>query len=131
MRPPADAVERAAAGSPLVLGPAFSDLADPDELRYREQIEPARDDPEDVAAWIERKEPRRKLGHALKQAAFEHEYHSREYLDHFRSAGFEARHAPAAGGFRTPLQRALLRPPLAWMNGILFSEFTYVGRRPA
>ena len=63
--------------------------------------------------------------------SFEHEYFAREYLDHLRSAGFEPYRAPAAGGFRTPLQRALLRPPLAWLNGVLFSEFTYVGRRPA
>ena len=263
MRPPADAVEQAATRSPLVVGPAFSDLADADELRFREQIEPARDDPEDVAAWIERKELRRKLRYALQQAgvapagtvvelgagscwlaaelalspevervvaiefsryrlerlaptalaylgapaekvervladfynhglaagcadmvftdaafhhaadpvrfarvafdllrpggtfvafreptlsllrrrrdhgveddhgSFEHEYFAREYLDHLRSAGFDASRAPAAGGFRTPLQRALLSPPLAWLNGVLFSEFTYVGRRPA
>ncbi len=61
---------------------------------------------------------------------FEHEYFARGYLAHLRTAGFEARKAPASGGFRTPRQRALLRPPLRWLNGIAFSEYTYVGRRP-
>jgi SAM-dependent methyltransferase len=263
MRPTAEAVERAAARSPLVVGPAFSELADSDELRFREQVEPDRDDPEDVAAWIERKELRLKLRYALQHVgiepagtvvelgagscwlagelalrpdvervvaiefsrhrlerlapealayldapaekvervvadfynhglgdgcadivftdaafhhaadpvrfarvafdllrpggtfvafreptlsllrrrrdhgveddhgSFEHEYFAREYLEHLRSAGFDANRAPAAGGFRTPLERALLRPPLAWLNGVLFSEFTYFGRRPA
>ena len=37
----------------------------------------------------------------------------------------------AAGGFTTPRQRAILRPPLSWLNGIAFAEWTYVGVRPA
>jgi SAM-dependent methyltransferase len=262
MRPPAEAIAEAARISPLTTGPAFSELADADELRYREQIEPGRDVPEDVQAWIDRKELRQKLEYALRQAriepagtivelgagscwlavelarrpaverviavefsrhrleqlapealaalgadaskverrvadfynhgieagvadmvftdaayhhaadpvrlarvafdllkpggsfvlfreptlsllrrsrdhgveddhgAFEHEYFRRGYLDHLRAAGFEPYSARAAGSFRTPVARALLRPPLSWLNGIAFSEYTYVGRKP-
>ena len=62
--------------------------------------------------------------------SFEREYYARGYLDFLRRAGFEASKFPASGGFRTPRARALLRPPIAWLNGVLFSEYTYVGRRP-
>ncbi|HEX6713078.1 MAG TPA: class I SAM-dependent methyltransferase [Thermoleophilaceae bacterium] len=263
MRPPAEVIAEAARISPLTTGPAFSDLADADELRFREEVEPGRAEPEDVAAWMERKELRAKLEYALDQAgiepagtivelgagscwlaaelarrpavervvavefsrhrlerlapetlanigagaakverrladfyrhgldagladlvftdaafhhaadpvrlarvayellkpggsfvafreptlsvlrrrrdhgiedehgAFEHEYDRRGYLRHLSAAGFDPRSARAAGSFRTPIARAILRPPLSWLNGIAFSEFTYVGRKPA
>jgi len=63
--------------------------------------------------------------------SFEREYFAAGYARALRAAGFSpvTRH-PAAGGFATPRQRALLRPPLSWLNGIAFAEWTYVGVRP-
>ena len=74
---------------------------------------------------------RRRRDHGVEDehGSFEHEYDAGEYLRFLEQAGFAAAKAPAAGGFRTTRQRALLRPPLAWANGVLFSEYTYVGRR--
>jgi SAM-dependent methyltransferase len=74
---------------------------------------------------------RRTREHGLegRHGSFEHEYFARSYLEHLRAAGFEARKFPASGGFRTPRARAILRPPLSWLNGVLYSEFTYVGRK--
>lgn len=60
---------------------------------------------------------------------FEHEYTRRGYARHLREAGFEPRSVPAAGGFASSRQRALLRPPLSWLNGIAFSEYLYAGVR--
>jgi SAM-dependent methyltransferase len=53
------------------------------------------------------------------------------HLDALRAAGFApvTKH-PAAGGFRTPRQRAILRPPLSWLRGIAYAEWTYVGVKP-
>jgi SAM-dependent methyltransferase len=66
--PAADAVARAAADSPLTEGPAFSGLADADELRFREEIEPElRGD--GVVSWMARKELAHKLAHVLRHAA--------------------------------------------------------------
>ena len=62
--------------------------------------------------------------------SFEHEYTARGYLRHLRAAGFLATKHPASGGWRTVRARAILRPPLRWLNGIAFAEYTYVGRRP-
>lgn len=62
--------------------------------------------------------------------AFEHEYTARGYLAHLRAAGFhDARKVRAAGSFRGVKARALLRPPLAWLNGIAFAEYGYVATR--
>jgi protein-L-isoaspartate O-methyltransferase len=63
--------------------------------------------------------------------SFEREYFAGGYVRSLREAGFSpvTRH-PAAGGFATPRQRAILRPPLSWLNGIAFAEWTYVGVRP-
>lgn len=75
---------------------------------------------------------RRSRDHGLEgeHGDFEREYRAREYLGFLREAGFShVARAPAAGGFATPRQRALLRPPLAWLNGLAFSEFSYVGTR--
>jgi SAM-dependent methyltransferase len=63
--------------------------------------------------------------------SFEREYRPSTYLDFLRRAGFEARKVPASGGFRSLKDRALLHPPLSWLNGVLFGEYTYVGRRPS
>jgi SAM-dependent methyltransferase len=75
---------------------------------------------------------RRRRDHGVEDehGAFEREYRPSAYVDFLRRAGFEASKSPASGGFRSLKARALLRPPLAWLNGVLFSEFTYVGRRP-
>jgi len=63
---PAD-VARAAAESPLVSGPAYSALADADELRFRDEIEPElRGD--SVVSWMRRKELQLKLAHVLRHA---------------------------------------------------------------
>jgi len=74
---------------------------------------------------------RRDHGVEGRHGDFEHEYTAAGYLELLRGAGFEPRRHPAAGGWRTLRARATLVPPLAWLNGILFAEFTYVGRRPA
>ena len=69
--PTLEAVRAAAERSPLRIGPAFTDLADPNELRFREEIE-ARLDPEcDVTAFIERKQLPDKLGYVLVRAGIE------------------------------------------------------------
>lgn len=263
MNPPTvDEIDRAAAASPLRVGPSFSTLADADELRYRDQIENVREPRLDVPRFIEQKELVRKLEYSLDRAglepagtivdlgagtcwlsatlvrrpeveraiaiefsrrrleelapiamaylgapaekidrvvadfynhgldaeiadwvfmdaafhhaadpvrmagvayallrpggrvvlfreptvtplrrrrdhgvedehgAFEREYRPNGYVDFLRRAGFEATKFPASGGFRSLKQRALLRPPMSWLNGVLFSEYTYVGRRP-
>jgi SAM-dependent methyltransferase len=260
--PAVDEIDRVAAVSSLQVGPAFTDLADADELRYRDEIERYPDPPLDVPRFIERKELVRKLEFALDRAglepagtivdlgagtcwlsatlacrpdveraiaiefsrrrleelgpiaiaylgapaekiervvadfynhglgaeiadwvfmdaafhhaadpiriarvaydllrpggrfvlfreptvtplrrrrdhgvedqhgAFEREYRPSAYVDFLRRAGFVASKFPASGGFDSLKARALLRPPMAWLNGVLFSEYTYVGRRP-
>ena len=57
-----------AAVSPIRVGPAFSDAADADELRFREEIEPYPDPERDIPAWLERKELVAKLEYALGRA---------------------------------------------------------------
>jgi SAM-dependent methyltransferase len=69
-------------------------------------------------------------GEEGRHGAFEREYTAAAYLALLRTAGFDPRRHSAAGGWRTARARATLVPPLAWLNGILFAEFTYVGRRP-
>jgi len=76
---------------------------------------------------------RRRRDHGVedRHGAFEREYRPSGYVDFLRRAGFEASKFPASGGFHSLKARALLRPPMAWLNGVLFSEYTYVGRRPS
>jgi SAM-dependent methyltransferase len=76
---------------------------------------------------------RRSRSHGIEgeHGSFEHEYDWWRYLSFLRDAGFDARKAPAALGFRTRGERARLRPPLSWLNGSAFSVFTYVGTKPA
>jgi SAM-dependent methyltransferase len=76
---------------------------------------------------------RRSRDHGIEDehGSFEREHRASGYLRALRDAGFQATRHPASGGFRTLKQRALLRPPLSWLNGIAFSEWTYVGVRPA
>jgi SAM-dependent methyltransferase len=260
--PAPDRIADAAAASPLRLGPEFSQLADADELRYREQIEDYPDPPRDVVRFIEGKELVERLEHALAGArlepsgtivelgagscwmaavlarrpaverviavefsrrrlellapiaiahldapaakiervvadfhqpglpsgeadmvvidsafhhaadperlsrvafdllrpggvlllhreptlalmrpvrdhagadehgSFEHEYWARGYLKMLREAGFRASKVPATSSFRRRRTRAILRPPLSWLNGIAYAEYTYVGVRP-
>jgi SAM-dependent methyltransferase len=75
---------------------------------------------------------RRRRDHGVEDehGSFEREHYARGYLGALRDAGFRASKHPAAGGFRTPRQRIILRPPLSWLNGIAFAEWTYVGVRP-
>jgi SAM-dependent methyltransferase len=76
---------------------------------------------------------RRTRDHGIEDehGAFEHEYTARGYLRFLRDAGFaQARKVPAPGGVRGLRARALLRPPLSWLNGIAFAEYAYVARRP-
>src|SRR3954469_3042614 len=73
--------------------------------------------------------PTREHAKEDEHGAFEHEYYPRGYLRRLREAGFTARKVPAASSFRTPRARATMRPPLSWLNGIAFAEYTYVGVR--
>jgi SAM-dependent methyltransferase len=75
---------------------------------------------------------RRRRDHGIEDehGAFEREHDARGYLRALRQAGFRASRHPAAGGFRTLRQRSILRPPLSWLNGFAFAEWTYVGVRP-
>lgn len=60
---------------------------------------------------------------------FEREYTSRKYLALLRAAGFaDPQKVVAAASFRGA-SRALVRPPLAWLNGIMFAEYAYVAKR--
>jgi SAM-dependent methyltransferase len=76
---------------------------------------------------------RRSRDHGIEDdhGSFEHEYNARGYLDALRDAGFHATRHAAAGGFRSARQRALLHPPLSWLNGLAYAEYTYVGLRPS
>jgi SAM-dependent methyltransferase len=68
--PDAAAVARAAAESPLAEGPAYSELADAAELRFRDEIEPElRGD--DVVSWMRAKELPQKLDHVLSHAGLQ------------------------------------------------------------
>jgi SAM-dependent methyltransferase len=75
---------------------------------------------------------RRTRSHGIEgeHGSFEHEYDWWRYLRFLRAAGFHAYKAPAALGFRSRAERAKLRAPLSWLNGLAFSVFTYVGRKP-
>jgi SAM-dependent methyltransferase len=75
---------------------------------------------------------RRTRPHELEDehGSFEHEYFARQYVHFLRNAGFEARRARAPVGFRTLRERAHHRPPLAWLNGLAFSEYSYIGVKP-
>ena len=61
---------------------------------------------------------------------FERGYDWWTYLRFLREAGFEARKVPAAHGYTALRDRLRLRPPLSWLNGTIYSVFTYVGRKP-
>lgn len=73
---------------------------------------------------------RREHGIEDEHGSFEREYSARDYVGFLRRAGLDACKFRASGGFSTLRARAILRPPLSWLNGVLFSEFTYVGRKP-
>ena len=75
---------------------------------------------------------RRTRDHGIEDeyGSFEHEATARGYERILRDAGFaDVRRVPAAGSFRGRRAQALLRPPLKWLNGIAFAEFSYVARR--
>jgi hypothetical protein len=74
---------------------------------------------------------RRKRDHGIEDdyGNFEQEDTSAGNLRTLDRAGFVgARKIPAAGSLRR--RKALLHPPLSWLNGILYAEFTYVATRP-
>lgn len=72
----------------------------------------------------------RDRGIEAEHGEFEHEYTARGYLEHLQGSGFRAARAvPVAGGFRRRRQRWAARPPLAWLNGIVFAEYSYIARR--
>jgi SAM-dependent methyltransferase len=73
---------------------------------------------------------RRDHGVEGEHGSFEHEYLAAGYLGHLCAAGFEASKHRASGGWRTRRGRLTMRSPLKLLNGVLFSEYTYVGRRP-
>src|SRR5207253_475420 len=66
--PTPEAIAAAAAASPLRTGPPFSALADADELRFREELQPLGDPAHDVPAFVENKELVPRLEHALAAA---------------------------------------------------------------
>jgi SAM-dependent methyltransferase len=66
-----DAVAEAARRSPLRVGPGLSELADRDELRFRDELEPFSDPEREIPAWIERKELVTKLEWNLARAGIE------------------------------------------------------------
>ena len=75
---------------------------------------------------------RRRRDHGIEDehGGFEQEDTARGYERRLRAAGFtDVRRVPAAGSLRGAKARALLRPPLAWLNGVAFAEYAYVGRR--
>ncbi len=61
---------------------------------------------------------------------FEHEYKRDEYLQFLRAAGFRADSYAAPGNLGTLRGRLALRPPFSLLNGTVFSEYVYVGRKP-
>jgi SAM-dependent methyltransferase len=66
--PRAEEIEAAAAASTLRSGPAFSVLADADELRFREEVEPGLRGAGDVVPWLVRKELPHRLADTLQRA---------------------------------------------------------------
>jgi SAM-dependent methyltransferase len=75
---------------------------------------------------------RRSRDHGIEDeyGTFEHEYTSRGYERMLRAAGFETVRRVAAPGATGRRGRMLMRPPLAWLNGVAFADYAYVGRRP-
>ena len=74
---------------------------------------------------------RRRRDHGLegRHGGFEREYDRWEYLRFLRTAGFEATSVRVPGALSTLRGRAVGYPPLSWLNGVLFSEYAYVGRK--
>jgi hypothetical protein len=66
--PSASAIADAARRSSLRFGPGLSELADRDELRYRDELEPYPDPTRDVVRWLERKQLPRLLEESLRLA---------------------------------------------------------------
>ena len=61
---------------------------------------------------------------------FERGYDWWTYLRLLRDAGFDARKVRATHGYTSLADRVRLHPPLSWLNGTIYSVFTYVGRKP-
>ena len=72
---------------------------------------------------------RRHRDHGIEDdyGSFESEDTKRGYLKTLREAGFVGpRAVQAAGSLRE--RRFLLKPPVSWLNGLAFAEYTYVAR---
>ncbi|MEJ7784299.1 MAG: class I SAM-dependent methyltransferase [Solirubrobacteraceae bacterium] len=115
----------------VVCDAAFHHAADPRRLAVvaHEVLRPG-------GALLLMREPtvtrlRRARDHGLEgeHGDFEREYSRSEYLAFLRGAGFDARSAAAPGNLASRRGRAVLRPPFSWLNGIVFSEYAYVGRK--
>ena len=61
---------------------------------------------------------------------FEHGYDWRGYTGFLERAGLTATKVPAVHSFTALRDRVRAVPPLSWLNGTLYSNFTYVGRKP-
>lgn len=61
---------------------------------------------------------------------FEHGYTWRGYTGFLERAGLRASKVPAVHSFTALRDRARMHAPLSWLNGTLYSNFTYVGRKP-
>ena len=61
---------------------------------------------------------------------FEHGYTWRGYTGFLERAGLVASKVPATHSYTVLRARVRLHPPLSWLNGTVFSTFTYHGRKP-
>ncbi len=61
---------------------------------------------------------------------FEHGYTWKGYTGFLERAGLVASKVPATHSYTALRDRVRLHPPLSWLNGTLYSTFTYVGRKP-
>ncbi|MGI8660842.1 MAG: class I SAM-dependent methyltransferase [Thermoleophilaceae bacterium] len=73
---------------------------------------------------------RRDHGLEAEHGDFEHEYSRARYLAFLEDAGLQAASYAAPGNLGSRRGRLVRRPPFSWLNGIAFSEYVYVGRKP-
>lgn len=72
----------------------------------------------------------RNHGEEGKHGSFEHEYFSRDYLGFLTGAGLAASKYPVQHGFSSQRDRLLATWPISKLNGVAFSRYLYVGRKP-
>jgi SAM-dependent methyltransferase len=61
---------------------------------------------------------------------FENEFMWWTYMRFLREAGFEPRKAPATHGYTSLRDRLVMRRPFSWLNGVVWANFSYAGRKP-